>query len=77
MAETQLLSKYLHCLHTNILTCTSVKSNFITKSESKLLNDINQIHANCIYGTGLFLAGKDYIVRLEDAHEFFTFIEIC
>jgi len=77
MAETQLLSKYLRYLHADIFTCTSVRGNFITESEANLLNDINQKHADCIYGKQVFFAGKDYIVRLEDVHEFYTFIEIC
>ncbi|CAI6347618.1 unnamed protein product [Macrosiphum euphorbiae] len=77
MAETQLLSNYLHYLHADIYTCTSVRSHFITESEAKLLNDINQKHADCIYGKEVFFAGKDYIVRLEDVHEFYMFIEVC
>ncbi|KAL4130848.1 hypothetical protein QTP88_008227 [Uroleucon formosanum] len=77
MAETQLLSNYLHYLHADIYTCTSVRSHFITESEAKLLNDVNNKHADSIYGKELFHAGKDYIVRLEDVHEFYTFIEVC
>jgi hypothetical protein len=77
MAETQLLSNYLHYLHADIYTCTSVRSHFITDSEAKLLNEINQKHVDCIYGKESFFAGKDYIVRLEDVHEFYSFIEVC
>ncbi|XP_008185792.1 uncharacterized protein LOC100167868 isoform X2 [Acyrthosiphon pisum] len=77
MAETQLLSNYLHYLHADIYTCTSVRSHFITEAEAKLLNDINQKHTECIYGKEMFFQGKDYIVRLEDVHEFYTFIEVC
>lgn len=77
MAETQLLSNYLHYLHADIYTCTSVRSHFITESEAKLLNDINNKHTDSIYGKEVFQAGKDYIVRLEDVHEFYTFIEVC
>lgn len=77
MAETQLLSNYLHYLHADIYTCTSVRSHFITDSEAKLLNDINQKYSDSIYGKEMFYAGKDYIVRLEDVNEFYTFIEVC
>ncbi|CAI6371712.1 unnamed protein product [Macrosiphum euphorbiae] len=75
MAQTQLLSKYLH---TDILyTCTSVRCYLITKSEAILLNYINQDHTECLYGKQRFLEGKEYIMSLEDAHEFYTFIEAC
>ncbi|CAH1711528.1 unnamed protein product [Aphis gossypii] len=77
MAETQLLSNYLHYLHADIYTCTSVRSHFITDSEAKILNEINIKHCDNIYGKDTFYAGKDYIVRLEDVHEFYTFIEVC
>jgi len=77
MAETQLLSNYLHNLHADIYTFTSVKSYFITDSEAKLLNEINKKHNDSIYGNDKFYAGKDYIVRLEDALEFYTFIKVC
>lgn len=77
MAETQLLSSYLHYLHADIYTCTSVKSHFILDSEAKLLNDINYKHSDQVYGKEPFLAGKDYIVRLEDVTEFYYFVEIC
>lgn len=77
IAETQLLSNYLHYLHADIYTCTSVRSHFITDAEAKLLNDINQKHSDCSYGKEMFFAGKDYIVRLEDVNEFYNFIEVC
>jgi len=77
MAETQLLSVYLRYLRADIYTSIYVRSLFITESEAKLLNDINQNHANCMYGKKGFLAGKDYIASLEDVREFHTFIEVC
>lgn len=77
IAESQLLSNYLNYLHANIYTCTSVRSHFITEPEAKLLNEINMKHSDQIYGKELFQAGKDYIVRMEDVQEFYTFIEIC
>lgn len=77
IAENQLLSLYLNYLHPDIYTCTSVKSHFITEVEAKLLNDINQKHSELTYGKEPFVAYKDYIVRLEDVQEFYTFIEVC
>lgn len=77
MAETQLLSNYLHYLHADIYTCTSVKSHFILETEAKLLNDINFKHSDQTYGKEPFLPGKDFIVRLEDVTEFYYFVEIC
>ncbi|XP_060856646.1 uncharacterized protein LOC132934356 [Metopolophium dirhodum] len=78
MAETHLLSNYLHHLHSDIYTsCTSVNCHFITDPEAKLLNDINYNHTNCVYGKEIFFAGKDFIAPLEDVHEFYTFIEVC
>jgi hypothetical protein len=77
MAETQLLSNYLHYLHADIYTCTSVRSHFITDSEAKILNEINIKHCDGVYGKDMFYSNKDYIVRLEDVHEFYTFIEVC
>ncbi|KAF0750848.1 Uncharacterized protein FWK35_00029010 [Aphis craccivora] len=77
MAETQLLNKYMPYLHADIYTCTSVRSHFITDSEANLLNEINIKHYNGFYGKDTFYAGKDYIVRLEDVHELYTFIEVC
>ncbi|XP_050064024.1 uncharacterized protein LOC114128389 isoform X2 [Aphis gossypii] len=77
MAETQLLCNYLQYLHADIYTYASVKSYFITDSEAKLLNDINEKHSDSIHGKDKFYAGKDYIVRLEDFLEFYTFIKEC
>lgn len=77
MAEIQLLSKYMHSLHADIFTCASVRSHFITDSEAKLLNKINMGLSDGIYGNDTFNAGKDYIVRLEDVLEFYTFLEVC
>lgn len=77
IAENFVLSKYLQYLHTDIYACTSVKSYIITEGEAKLLNDINLKHCDQTYGKDLFLAGKDCIVRLEDAVEFYAFLEVC
>ncbi|CAH1725641.1 unnamed protein product [Aphis gossypii] len=77
MTETQLLSNYIPYLHADIFTCTSVRSHFITDSEAQILNEINIRHCDGFYGKDKFYAGKDYIVRLEDVHELYTFLEIC
>ncbi|CAI6377739.1 unnamed protein product [Macrosiphum euphorbiae] len=77
MAETQLLKNYLHYLHADIYTCTNVRSLFVTESEAKVLNYINKKHTDRMYGKEVFLAGKDYIVSLEDVLEFYTFMEVC
>jgi len=77
MAVTQLLREYLNCLNTDIHTCTSVSSHFITDSEARLLNNINQYHSDSAFGDETFFGGKDYIVRLEDIHEYYTFLEVC
>ncbi|KAE9534068.1 hypothetical protein AGLY_008804 [Aphis glycines] len=77
MAETQLLSKYIKKLHADVFNCTSVRSHFITNSEAKLFNNINRRHADGVYGKDKFYAGKDYIVRLEDVLELYTFSKVC
>jgi len=77
MAETQLLNNYMHYLNADIFACTSIRGHFITDNEAKLLNDINQNHVDHLYGNKMFIAGKDYIVLLEDVQQFYTFIKIC
>lgn len=77
MVETELLSKFLHSLHANMYSCTSVRSYFITDSEEKLLNNINKVHCDFHFGNAIFFARKDCIVLLEDAEEFYTFIDLC
>ncbi|XP_060859156.1 uncharacterized protein LOC132936437 [Metopolophium dirhodum] len=74
MATTLLRSNNLHA---DIYTYASVRSHFITDSEANLLNEINRKHADSKFGKGMFLAGKDRIVRLEDVNEYYTFIKIC
>ncbi|XP_060873881.1 uncharacterized protein LOC132947612 [Metopolophium dirhodum] len=78
MAETQLLGQYINYLHAdNMNKCTSIKSYFISDYEAKLLNEINQTHTDCGYGKEIFVAGKDFIVTLEDVQEFNTFVDVC
>ncbi|MGI4816419.1 MAG: hypothetical protein ACRYE7_00265 [Janthinobacterium lividum] len=77
MAETQLLSIYLRNLHEKIYTCASFKGHIITADEARLLNNINKKHADCVYGNENFFAGKDYIARLEDVHQYYIFLDVC
>ncbi|CAI6361089.1 unnamed protein product [Macrosiphum euphorbiae] len=76
MAEYEVLEKYIINIHSYVYTsCTPVIAYAITESEAKLLNDINKEH----YGNGKefhLLAGKDYIVGLEDLHNFYL-IDLC
>jgi len=77
MAEYELLKKYLHYTHSYINnSCTPVIGYVITDSEAKILNYINKTH----YGKGKdfqFSPGIDYIVCLEDIHNFYLFVKIC
>ena len=77
MAEKKLLSFFLYYLHEDIFNFTTLRSHIITDSEANLLNEINQEHADCIYGKKKFKAGKEYIVLLEEVQEFFTFLKVC
>jgi len=77
IAETHLLSKYLNCLNPEIYyTCTSVESCFMTDDDSKKFDVINKMCSN-VYGNDKFIAGKDYMVSLDDVEEFYKFIEEC
>ncbi|XP_016658880.1 uncharacterized protein LOC100568635 [Acyrthosiphon pisum] len=77
MAEYELLNNYLRDIQSYIYTtCTPVRAYVITVSEAKILNYINKIY----YEKGKdfqYFAGIDYIVRLEDIHNFYLFIHIC
>jgi len=77
MAEYQLLKKYLYNVHPYIYTsCTPVIAYKIIDPEVKILNHINEKY----YGYGKdyqFHAGIDYIVSLEDVHNFYLFLEVC
>lgn len=76
IVEYQFLSKYFNYLKVDVYTYAKVKSIYISESEATLLNTIN-IENNQKYGNELFRAGTDYIVRVEDFLEFFTYIKIC
>ena len=57
-------------------SCTSIRSYYLTDSESKLLNEINLKHTECTFGKEAFTS-KDLVVRLKDAKEFFKFLDLC
>lgn len=77
MAESQLLYSLMHYLHPNIYSCRLIKSYYITDSEAKLLNYLNQEHCDSIFGNETINPWKDTIVLMEDLKNFYTFIEVC
>lgn len=77
IVESDLLKNYLHFFHPDIYKCATVKSYLITESEAKLLTAINFKHSDILYGKDTFYANIDYIVRLEDVIEFYSFLETC
>ena len=76
MVEMKLLSKYLTYLHSDIYSCTCIRSYYITEAEARLLNDINMKHCDFQFGRDPFTT-KDLVVRLQDADEFYTFLDVC
>nr|XP_014287878.1 uncharacterized protein LOC106688092 isoform X4 [Halyomorpha halys] len=76
MVEMKLLVKYLSYLNADIYSCTCIRSFFITESEARLLTEINIKHCEARFGREQFTT-KDLVVRLEDASEFYNFLELC
>ncbi|XP_046678135.1 uncharacterized protein LOC124366001 isoform X1 [Homalodisca vitripennis] len=76
MVESKLLSKYLNYLHADIYSCTCIHSFYITEAEARLLNEINNKHCEMQFGRETFTT-KDLVVKLKDAHEFYTFLDVC
>lgn len=74
--ESKLLNKYLSYLHSDIYSCTCIKSYYITEAESKLFNEINMRHCESQFGREQFTV-KDLVVRVADAKEFYTFLDVC
>ena len=62
MVERRLLNRYLTVLPQDGNACTCIRSYYITDAESKLLNEINMKHQDCIYGKEAFTS-KDLVVR--------------
>uniref|UniRef100_A0A1B6L2S1 Uncharacterized protein n=1 Tax=Graphocephala atropunctata TaxID=36148 RepID=A0A1B6L2S1_9HEMI len=76
MVESKLLSKYLNYLHADIYSCTCIHSFYITEAEARLLNEINGKHCDSQFGRDVFTT-KDLVVKLKDANEFYTFLDVC
>ncbi|XP_047003144.1 uncharacterized protein LOC124621766 isoform X1 [Schistocerca americana] len=76
MVESKLLNKYLTYLHSDIYNCTCIRSYYITDAEARLLNEINVRHCEGQFGRDLFTT-KDLVVRLQDAGEFYNFLDVC
>ncbi|KAK7790207.1 hypothetical protein R5R35_013172 [Gryllus longicercus] len=76
MVEMKLLNKYLSYLHSDIYSCTCIRSYYITDSEARLLNEINVKHCEGQFGREPFTT-KDLVVRLQDAGEFYNFLDVC
>jgi hypothetical protein len=76
MAETHLLKSRLHYFNPEVYKCFSVKGHYINDSEAKLLNEINK-YCEYVYEKYNFISNKDYMVRLEDALEFYKFLNVC
>ncbi|XP_032666988.1 uncharacterized protein LOC116842218 isoform X2 [Odontomachus brunneus] len=74
--ENKLLNKYLSYLHSDIYSCTCIRSYYITEPESKLFNEINVKHCENQFGREQFTC-KDLVVRLIDAKEFYKFLDVC
>nr|XP_033339540.1 uncharacterized protein LOC117228019 isoform X2 [Megalopta genalis] len=74
--ESKLLNKYLSYLHSDIYSCTCIRSYYITEAESKLFTEINVKHCENQFGREQFTC-KDLVVRLSDAREFYTFLDVC
>lgn len=74
--ESKLLNKYLGYLHADIYSCTCIRSYYITEAEGKLFNEINIKHCDNQFGRDPFTC-KDLVVRLADAKEFYTFLDMC
>ncbi|KAG8224110.1 hypothetical protein J437_LFUL001804 [Ladona fulva] len=76
MVEMKLLNKFLTRVHPDLYTCTCIRSYFITEAEARLLNEINIRHSEGQFGRDSFTS-KDSVVLLEDAIEFYKFLEVA
>ncbi|XP_014283022.1 uncharacterized protein [Halyomorpha halys] len=74
--ETHILNKHFGVLHSDIYSCTSIRSYYLTESEADLLTSINQEHCEGRYGKAEF-GRKDLIVKMEDVGEFYKFLNFC
>ena len=76
MLEKKVLKRYLEVLPVDIPSCTSIRSFYMTDTEARLLNDINIIHCDGIFGKEIF-TNQDLVVTLEDVEEFHQFLVLC
>lgn len=76
MLEMKVLYKYVSAFKWDFYNCVCVKSYYVTEAEAKLLNEINFVHCEFLYGRDQF-NGNDLIVNLNDALEFYQFLEDC
>ncbi|XP_063230468.1 uncharacterized protein LOC134535320 isoform X2 [Bacillus rossius redtenbacheri] len=76
MVENKLLNRYLCYLNAEVYECTCIPSYYITDSEAKLFNEINQKHCDGHFGREAFTT-HDLVVRLQDAREFYHFLDVC
>lgn len=76
MLEMKVLYKYVNAFKWDFYNCVCVKSYYVTEAEAKLLNEINFVHCDFLYGRDQFNE-KDLIVNLNDALDFYQFLEDC
>ncbi|KAK9693782.1 hypothetical protein QE152_g33969 [Popillia japonica] len=76
MLEMKVLYKYVNAFKWDFYNCVCVKSYYVTEAEAKLLNEINFVHCDFLYGRDQF-NGNDLIVNLNDALDFYQFLEDC
>ncbi|KAK9506277.1 hypothetical protein O3M35_008242 [Rhynocoris fuscipes] len=76
MVEMKVLAKYLNYLNSDIYTCTSIRSYYITEAEARLLTEINVKHCEGKFGRDPFTV-KDLVVLVDDAIEFYRFLNLC
>lgn len=76
IVEMKLLSKYMNYLHADIYSCTCIRSYYITEAEARVFNEINIKHCEMQFGRDAFTT-KDLVVRLQDASEFYNFLDVC
>ncbi|GJQ76820.1 hypothetical protein Trydic_g15027 [Trypoxylus dichotomus] len=76
MLEMKVLYKYVNAFKWDFYNCVYVKSYYVTEAEAKLLNEINFVHCDFLYGREQF-NGNDLIVNLNDALDFHQFLEDC
>jgi len=72
MVEMKLLNKYLSYLHSDIYSCTCIRSYYITDPEARLLNEVNIRHCENQFGRDPFTS-KDLVCACRMQESFITF----